>query len=358
MYVGAVWRILEPMNSGDPWRLGHRPALDGLRGIAILLVLIGHGASSVFWSAAQAGVSVFFALSGFLITTLLLERRDRTGVAGLGAFYRRRARRLLPAVAVFLAVIGLGSVWWPWLASPQSLFASAFYLQNVQVAGHPSDALAHLWSLSIEEQFYLLWPVVLMVAARRSTRGALVAAGLIFMVSLSWRLWMFGHGWDRLHIYYGSDAVACLLAAGCLSAFAARAGWSLPRSWFWPSLVAVGVAGVVVSNSVVTLALVPPFAACMGVLAVLACVAERGPVTPGWLNLVGRRSYALYLWHYPLVVVIPAHLDAPRLLTVPIGLALAWGITCASWRLVEKPAVGWSRTGGRRVDLLVPAETT
>ena len=139
MCVSVVWPILDRMDSGDAWRLGHRPALDGVRGVAILLVLVGHALPRLLLGGT-AGVAVFFALSGFLITTLLLERRDRTGTPGFEAFYLRRAWRLLPALAVFLAVVGLASLWWPWLASPRSLFASVFYVQNFQIIHHGGGA--------------------------------------------------------------------------------------------------------------------------------------------------------------------------------------------------------------------------
>jgi peptidoglycan/LPS O-acetylase OafA/YrhL len=304
-----------------------------------------------------AGVAVFFALSGFLITTLLLERRDRTGTPGFGAFYLRRARRLLPALAVFLAVVGLASLWWPWLASPRSLFASVFYVQNFQIIHHGGGAaLSHLWSLSVEEQFYLLWPVVLMLAVRRSIRTGLLAAVALLAWSLGDRLWLFGHAPDGLRLYFGSDMNACLLAAGCVVAFAARAGWSLPRSFYWPLLAAVGVAGTVFQLQVVSVTFVPVFAAGAAALVILASVGDRAPASPGWLNLVGRRSYALYLWHFPLMVVVPDHLAVTHLVTVPIGVALAWAATCLSWRWVEHPALRRSRPGVHAPDRLVPAE--
>jgi peptidoglycan/LPS O-acetylase OafA/YrhL len=111
----------------------------------------------------------------------------------------------------------------------------------------------------------------------------------------------------------------------------------LPRSWFWPLVGAIVAAGALAPDAE-AIGVMPVVAAGLAALAVLACVG-RAPVTPDWLNLIGRRSYALYLWQYPLVLVIPDHLAVSHLITVPIGAALAWGVTCASWRLVEQPAL-------------------
>jgi len=328
------------MVSGESsWKLGHRPALDGLRGVAILLVLLGHALPGLP-VAGPAGVSVFFALSGFLITTVLLETRDRIGRPGLGGFYLRRARRLFPAVGVFLAVVAIAdALWWPWLTRPADLLASVFYVRNIQLTHQAADgALPHLWSLSVEEQFYLLWPLALMLLVRRSVRAASLAAVGAVVVSVAVRLWFFETGALWTSIYYGSVTNACLLAAGCAVAFVARSGRSLPAVLFWPLLATAATAGLAPFGRA-AMTWVPVFAAAGAALALLAAVGVRSPSTPAWLNLVGRRSYALYLWHYPLVVVVPQHLDVSRAITVPAGVALAWGAACASWVLVERSAL-------------------
>src|SRR5438093_1585780 len=159
-------------------RLGYRPALDGVRGIAIAIVVAFHAFG---WPAAGTlGVDLFFVLSGFLITTLLLEEHARSGRIGIRAFYLRRARRLLPALFALLVpflLIALAAVVFRG-SSPSALFlglgAALTYTSNIVVAADPSAvpaALIHLWSLGAEEQFYIVWPLLLVVLMRRGGIG-------------------------------------------------------------------------------------------------------------------------------------------------------------------------------------------
>ncbi|HET9720708.1 MAG TPA: acyltransferase, partial [Solirubrobacteraceae bacterium] len=153
-----------------PRRLGRRPVLDGLRGVAVLLVIAEH---TGLLHNGFLGVDVFFVLSGFLITTLLLEEFQRAGRISLRGFYARRARRLVPALLVAVAAFLVISA-----AADQSGFgddvlaaaAGVTYITNILMALTPTwlPAVGHLWSLGAEEQFYLLWPVVLIAAIRRS----------------------------------------------------------------------------------------------------------------------------------------------------------------------------------------------
>src|SRR4051812_42278396 len=169
-------------------KLGHVPALDGLRGIAIAIV-VGYHAFG-FPLGGWLGVDLFFVLSGFLITTLLLEEHDRTGRVSLRAFYVRRARRLLPALGAVLALIAVVG---PLYYSPgllASIVASGLYAANIVRGFGQSDFLnatpaAHLWSLAQEEQFYVLWPIALIWFRRRLTERrlmSLLAAGFIALV--------------------------------------------------------------------------------------------------------------------------------------------------------------------------------
>ncbi len=208
-------------------RLGYVPALNGLRGIAILGVLGVHlfGLSGGFY-----GVDLFFVLSGYLITTLLLEEHDRTGLVSLRAFYIRRARRLLPAlgaVLVLIAVVG------PMFYSPglvASIVVSGLYAANIVRGFGHSDFLAatpaaHLWSLAQEEQFYVLWPLALLALRRRLTERrvmTLLAAGFVALVMYRAALAGAGAGWHRL--YYAPDTHMDGLVLGCLLAYARRRG--------------------------------------------------------------------------------------------------------------------------------------
>ena len=148
----------------DGFTLGRRPALDGLRGIAVLLVIIGHQTRSVT-GAAWAGVTIFFVLSGFLITRLLLEEHRETGRIDRTAFYTRRARRLLPALALLLLYFAMAALTgkYPW---QPIAFAVTFTANLAATFGVILGGLGHTWSLALEEQFYALWPFALIPLAR------------------------------------------------------------------------------------------------------------------------------------------------------------------------------------------------
>ena len=160
--------------SGEPARTGRVAALDGLRGCAILLVIAAHAASPQVQSLGAGGVTVFFVLSGYLITTILLRHRAAGGSVGLRGFYLRRARRLLPALVVLL--VFEASVR---LSTGQSIvpvLLAGGYLTNVAAAAGSASTLDHTWSLALEEQFYLLWPLVIPLLWRRRGAVALVLA--------------------------------------------------------------------------------------------------------------------------------------------------------------------------------------
>jgi peptidoglycan/LPS O-acetylase OafA/YrhL len=195
----------------------HMPALDGFRAIAAFSVVLAHGYGLTLFD----GVTAFFVLSGFLITTLLLRELDSTGAVSLRAFYARRTLRIFPAYyACVLASFTIDRLAGnPW---PAGLAASASaYVVNYFNAfnGHPSTSVAHLWSLGVEEQFYLLWPAVFLVLSRggRTT----LRAGLVALIlgGIAWRLVLYLSGWvDQAYLYNAFDARFDNLAVGCLLA--------------------------------------------------------------------------------------------------------------------------------------------
>ncbi|HET7689345.1 MAG TPA: acyltransferase [Nocardioidaceae bacterium] len=333
--------------TGERWRLGHRPALDGLRGIAVILVVVHHAAPTAWPAAGTVGVTIFFTLSGFLITSLLLEEAGCGGIR-VGRFYLRRAARLVPALAALLVVSTALSAVGSAQLTEGSIVAAGTYTANwVAASGTMLGALQHTWSLAIEEQFYLLWPLVLLAVGRRP----LLLAGICvsgIVGSLSVKFWMYdGTPESVWRVYFGSDARADALLWGCLLAVALRSTRTtraLPaissaallvcllasfdssyaaRNVLWPSVIPV----------VTTLVL---FAVVRG--------GYRGWLTSRPIVLVGRRSYGLYLWHYPVFVLFDAPLVAE--------LGLAWALTLLSWRLVEAPAQRWLHRGER-----TPAES-
>src|SRR5437588_243135 len=216
-------------------RLGHVAALDGLRGVAILLVVSVHFTGVP--KGGGLGVDLFFVLSGFLITTLLLEERERDGRIRIRAFYERRARRLLPALAVLLLAFlvidaaqgrnGLSQV------AVYGLYAGNAYEAFVSSVSTPSLGLVHLWSLAQEEQFYLLWPLGFLLAVRSRRPARWLAA--LFALLVCYRIALVAHGAPMYRIDRGPDTQSEPLVAGCLIAFVRHRG----RRWRPPPYLTV-----------------------------------------------------------------------------------------------------------------------
>jgi peptidoglycan/LPS O-acetylase OafA/YrhL len=341
MYLPGRRALMERMEgSREPWRLGHRPALDGVRGVAIALVLFGHAFA---WSrtpaAGSAGVTVFFTLSGFLITSLLLEERLKSGRVSMRSFYERRARRLLPALGLtVLTLLALTPLIGEGLPV-RSLIGALTYSTNWLMIGHQDDGLGHLWSLAIEEQFYLVWPLLLVVLARLPRRWlVLLLAATAVGVSL-WRQ----HLWaasanpnDRL--YFSTDARSDALLLGCALAVLLNGQVARRASGWW---AAVGLAVIAASTTLAGygfFVVMPTFVA-LATAAILWSAAQGGA---GWLEwrplvVLGQRSYGLYLLQ-PVVGWLPVHYLGDSLgVRVLVMLPLAWIVASLSWRYVETP---------------------
>lgn len=274
-------------------KLGHRPELDGLRGVAVLAVVLGH-AFTPTGRLANFGVEVFFVLSGFLITSLLLEERGQSGQVGLGGFYVRRARRLLPALFLLLTVVGLRA----WAIGDAETLRGVFhgftYSTNIARVGHESmGELNHLWSLAVEEHFYLLWPLVVIVG--KDARGVLRLAGLGMVASLLWRVVLQPEGWARL--YYGTDTRASSLLLGACVACLWRLGWRADTRLVGATLIGlVLVPGLSLHDRPNELG----FAVCAlgAALLILGSVTRPGGLLSSrGLVAAGGISYAWYLWH-------------------------------------------------------------
>lgn len=342
-----------------PVTLGYRPALDGLRAIAVLVVLVYHGGGI---RGGFLGVDVFFTLSGFLITTLLCEEHARTGTIAIGRFYGRRACRLLPALGAFLLVWGGGSLattslpFWPIILG--DLLGVLFYVANwLIIYGRPAGPFGHTWSLSIEEQFYLGWPVILLLLLRWVQSPRWIVAWLVTAAagSLVWRLTLALADAPFNRMYLGTDTHADGLVLGAaLAVWLCRlGGGGAPSSWR-----RAGVACSVVGLPVLLVAapLVPGYARGVTALAALATsgvildiVAGGSRVTRWlacpWLVRIGRISYGVYLWHYPIFLQLGV-LRRPGEAVTPFGYsALAWGLTFAaalvSYVLIERPFLAY-----------------
>jgi peptidoglycan/LPS O-acetylase OafA/YrhL len=330
-----------------------RPELDSLRGVAIVLVVASHAFWRDFVMGGPVGVAVFFALSGYLITGILLDERARTGEIHLAAFFARRARRLLPAVAVFLlAMVLLGALLGPAFATWRDALPTLFYVQNfAHMTPMLTHTLGHTWSLSVEEQFYLVFPLLLVTLGRKASAHRLAIVLAVTAAALmTLRLALWGSGATLERVYYGTDTNAGLLIAGAALAAWVHAHGGLRRDL--RPIIPVVVAALVVLGFVAdrpgARAAVPVIAALLAVSALLATEGFRVPDiwSPRWLVLVGQRSYGLYLWHYPLFHVLQPRMPEAWWTNVVLALG-AWGLTLMSWRYVEAPLLR-SRPRNRR----------
>ena len=333
-------------------RLGYRPALDGIRGVAVLLVIARHLNAPVIRSGGAVGVGLFFGLSGYLITSLLVEERHLTSRVRLGQFYLRRFFRLIPALLLMLAcVVALGEA----LGSPgigrDSLYA-LFYASNwAQIAGGYFPALAQTWSLAVEEHFYLVWPAVFLCAWRLGgRRAALAAAACGAVAALVLRLSLFEAGAAAVRLQYGSDDRADAILIGAAAALLTAGHVRQPPRWLaygsWAVLCALLIAAPVGG-----LMLTAGFTLVAIASAVIATDAAAGRSLAARLLrtkplvAVGTVSYGLYLWHFPIIHLLEPGLSAhlPHALAVVVVVILFTAAALLSYVLVERPALALKR---------------
>jgi peptidoglycan/LPS O-acetylase OafA/YrhL len=354
-----------------------RPDVEGLRAVAILAV-VGYHAGLPFLPGGFVGVDVFFVISGFLITGLLVAEVARTGTVSLRRFWARRARRLLPAATLVIALTALAS-WWlvPEVDHPSvglDLVASAFYVANIRFAFQATDYLTedaapspalHFWSLGVEEQFYVVWPLMVLLvlwllARRRSSRSAAGAAfdprwlGLALTIigvlsfALSLRLTERVQPWA----FFSMPTRAWEFAVGGLLALGVGAVAQAPRL----ARQLLGWAGLAMLLGSVLLidgdAQFPGTVAIWPVLGTAAVIAAGirpepeasrplrgvpGLLATGPMRLVGRLSYSWYLWHWPVLVLAASALgELPLAVSVLLAL-LSLVPATAAYRWVEQP---------------------
>jgi peptidoglycan/LPS O-acetylase OafA/YrhL len=338
--------------SDSEGRLGYRPALDGVRAIAITLVVVHHTIG--FPVTGFFGVDMFFVLSGFLITTLLLEEHARRGGVSLRGFYRRRALRLLPALFTLLGVFFVIACIAAALGETRldrallGVAAGIGYFTNLVIAFGESggktalpNELGHLWSLAIEEQFYLVWPAVLLFLLRARLRLALVGLGaaLVLITAQQVRLYLEGASMDR--IAYGSDTRSTSIVVGCLLAVALLTAARLPLQRLARIVAPLGAASFLI------LLVADPgprtfapwsFAVALTSAWLVVLALDRGSLFGRTLAVpplvfLGRISYALYLWHVPVYVTFRLT-DSAEWMDIP-ALAISLACATASYYLVE-----------------------
>jgi peptidoglycan/LPS O-acetylase OafA/YrhL len=337
------------------FRLGQRPALDGVRAIAVLAVMAHHGYVP-FFRGGSIGVDIFFVLSGFLITGLLLEEWEKTSGISFRKFYLRRALRLLPALVVlllFVEVYSLVILRGPRLWEIQkAVLAVLFYVANWVSIMHPDrlGPLSHAWSLSIEEQFYLLWPPVLFLLLHYRLRIARIAA-VIALITISvavHRAFVWTGPASAWRIYNGLDTRIDELLAGCALAAALSAG-CIRVDWLrilvrWSYQPAIALILYLVSRP-----LSPHIMYKFGWPIVEICLVVILYRLMGWENTIlhrllespslvwiGRLSYGLYLWHFPIFEKVGGW-EYLRILKIPVAFALTFMVATLSFYFVERP---------------------
>lgn len=345
--------------SNGQFQLAYAPALDGLRGIAILAVMLFH-AEILWFKGGFIGVDIFFILSGFLITSLLVQEFDKAGTINLKNFYMRRILRLVPALILLLAVYCL--IVFSFLSEESATkhyidaFISLFYLSNWARAFnfHPPDFLGHTWSLSIEEQFYILWPITLskLLQFKKNRWQVLLFTFLIALSAWVLRCYLALNEASLQRLYNGLDTRADSLMAGCVlgtllssSLLSAQIKQALSKwvpccSFFsavlllflfyegdWQNLkmyyfyfIAIEILVVIVILDI----FINKESLVGKILSVKALV---------W---IGSISYGLYLWHYPVYRILFT-LGFKQEMVATIGTLLTFLVAICSYYFLEQP---------------------
>jgi peptidoglycan/LPS O-acetylase OafA/YrhL len=328
--------------------LAYRPGIDGMRAIAVLGVVLYHAGFGP--SAGFVGVDVFFVISGFLITSLLEIELTATGRIDLAAFYARRARRLLPALGLVLAVTVVAScliLSYDELTSAlKSVAASVVFGANIFFEYTTGSyfgpdvnhlPLLHLWSLGVEEQYYLVWPVALVLAHRLPLNARRIVFAACALASLAFSEWAIYQGSQAA--FYAMPSRWWELSLGALIAWAPSPGKRLGRWESWAGTAVVLVAMAIPISHFPGIGALP---ATLGAALLLHASATEGGawrvVSSRPMVLVGRVSYPFYLWHWPLLaftaVALPGDLHTPTQCTLVLTAFL---LAVCTWRWIEVP---------------------
>jgi len=366
--VAAPERVA-PEHAPAPARLGYIPALDGLRAIAVVAVLLYH-ADQKWIPGGFLGVDVFFVISGYLITCLLLSDFQQTNGIGLKRFWYRRARRLLPALFAMLFVVSLYAIFFLPDVLDQlrgEVISALLYVENwflifrdlsyFQNAGR-EPLLQHVWSLAVEEQFYVFWPLILMLVLTvwgKSRRALLLGVLGGVVVSTVLMIAMYEPYTDPSRVYYGTDTRVAALLLGAALAFV-WAPWRLigrtgRNAGIVLDLVAAGSAFVLFYMFLNIGEFDPELyrggfllVAIVSALLIAATVHPASRLVPKVLAVnvflwIGVRSYGIYLWHWPIYMVTRPHSDVP-ITGIPllvIRLTLTFVAAALSYKYIEEP---------------------
>lgn len=327
----------------------YNPVLDGIRCTAVLMVMAFH-ASMPRMGGGYLGVDVFFVLSGFLITSILQGEIDRSGSIDVKRFYMRRLLRLAPALSLMLAAYLLMAPFaWPEIPFRTDLRDAGlafFYLADYSsaLAGIPVK-LRHSWSLAVEEHFYLAWPLLLIILNRRLDRRQMMwTLAAMYVVFTAWRIYCDLQGSSGYtHSYYRFDTrLSGLVIGALLSLFlSSRAHLQISRSDLLALLALLIVAGctwhytvnsqaaLIYGITAVELATVALIIIAMNAPTARTCAILSHPVP----TYIGRMSYGMYLWHYPIFVYLWGHW--PWYWILPVGGVLTFGLAVISYHTIE-----------------------
>jgi peptidoglycan/LPS O-acetylase OafA/YrhL len=364
----------------------HRPAIDGVRAIAALLVIVFH-AGMPGMSNGFAGVDVFFVLSGFLITSLIVRELWSRRRLDLPQFYARRVRRLLPAA---LTVLVITAVLYEFIASPidvldnrMSFAFAAVYVSNWYFLGQSQDYFAadvspspvlHYWSLSVEEQFYIVWPIIailLLVGLRKRPLWAVGALGALTVAGAALAGWT--ASWSPMLSYFGTYNRAYQLFLG--GTFALAILWreqreesggpvAKPPAWRRPAtvLAAVSLALLILISTDLVGTWTPYWVGLISCIATIGILAGTEYAAGSYVakglsaripTLLGKYSYSMYLWHWPVIVLggilffdaaNPKDWPIPWFVAVPTIIAVTIALAAATWWLVEGRAMSVALT--------------
>jgi peptidoglycan/LPS O-acetylase OafA/YrhL len=331
----------------------HLPALDGLRAIAVGMVVVAHAG----WPGmpGDVGVSVFFVLSGFLITWLLLQERDRTGSVSLRTFYLRRAFRLLPAYYVFLAFALLAH----FRAGGRAdiVLPSLLYYANYYNAfhGHVATPVSHTWSLAVEEQFYAFWPLAFLICARLGRRAVITFLCAAIVAVTAWRSYLFLVARTGTpYVYNAFDTRFDTLAIGCLAALLSESDRflaivkSAARHWSFvlPTVVLIWLSRMALPDDYhYSIGLtIDALLIALGLFQLMQLTHTRAW---SWLDsraarYLGGISYPMYLYSgFALTIALKIGRRLPAPIARPAQIAAAFGaaalLGAASYHVVEKP---------------------